>query len=97
MKIKVRELEKAISLLKWKTGHSDWDDFNEGTVDLQVNEEDPGGGNICGSLKITVTYNTTDKYDKSEKKVIRSIEIYPDSEGRKPVITSTEIYDLLKD
>lgn len=92
MKLKLRELKKALNTLEWKTGWDSGNRFDDGMIDIVSSEEDVASGVLCASIKISVSYQGSE--DKFNKQITKSIELYPNDESRAPVITKVETYSL---
>ncbi len=96
MKLKMRDLKEAISALEYKAGWDSNSKFNESDVEITAVEEDIDGGILCGAIRVSVNFSEEDR-EKRVKHITKTIELYPQDENRKPIITRTETYELGKD
>jgi len=93
MKIKFKELNKALDQLRYKTGISD----SDAEVEICVRQEDPGSG-ILGEC-IIITFSVTkqpSQYDDVSGNITTdyALEVFSASENRPPRLVSTETKNL---
>ena len=95
MKCKFKQLEAAMSHFRYSLP-SDTD----AEVEITTREESFENNVVLSCVTMIVTYDRKPSSYESEtqgmKTITRTIEVFPDSENRNPIVTHTERYELKK-
>lgn len=95
MKCKFKQLEAAMSHFRYSLPSD-----QEVDVEVTAREESFEQGVVLSCITMVVSYtkkpSSYDSDTQGNKTITRTIEVFPDSENRNPIVTHTERYELKK-
>lgn len=92
MKIRYKELLKALDHIRYQSGSKD-----DQVVEITMREEDIQNNRLCDSMTVTLTtVSGPGQYDSVRSNVTKEyvLEVFSESENRTPHLTITESRDL---